>query len=138
MIFERSNSVRRGLRPAPGRSPSPSIPSALKRWSGFLTVLGWQPSFSAILAVRSPCQLKEMMRARKIQSPGAWRLPASLRIFRSSSMFWGARGVWGEGGGWIVVVGWGEGGGGVVGGGVVARVVVEGVGLGELVEGGEG
>src|SRR5215211_1709100 len=32
-----------------------------------------------------------MMRARKIQSPGAWRLPASLRIFRSSSMFWGAR-----------------------------------------------
>src|SRR5215212_805034 len=32
-----------------------------------------------------------MMRARKIQSPGAWRLPASLRIFRFSSMFWGAR-----------------------------------------------
>src|SRR5215218_2969160 len=33
-----------------------------------------------------------MMRARKIQSPGAWRLPASLRIFGSSSMFSGVRG----------------------------------------------
>src|SRR5215208_6016496 len=40
MILERSSSVMRGLRPAPGRSPSPSIPSALKRWSGFLTVFG--------------------------------------------------------------------------------------------------
>jgi hypothetical protein len=25
-----------------------------------------------------PCQLRETTRARKIQSPGAWRLPASL------------------------------------------------------------
>jgi hypothetical protein len=40
MILERSSSVMRGLRPAPGRSPSPSIPSALKRWRRFLTVFG--------------------------------------------------------------------------------------------------
>ena len=41
------------------RTISESVyPSALKRWRGFLTVLGWQPSSSAILAVRSPCQLK--------------------------------------------------------------------------------
>jgi len=33
--------------------------------------------------VRSPRQLKETIRARKIQSPGAWRLPASLWTFRS-------------------------------------------------------
>src|SRR5688572_11054300 len=48
-------------------------------------LLRWQPSSSAILVVRSPCQLKETIRARNIQSPGAWRLPASLRIFSSSS-----------------------------------------------------
>jgi nucleoside-diphosphate-sugar epimerase len=40
-----SRSVRRGLRPAPGRSPSPSIPSALKRWRGFLTVFGMAAEF---------------------------------------------------------------------------------------------
>lgn len=68
-----------------------SMPSALKRWRRSRTVLGWQPSSSAILAVRSPRQLKEMIRARKIQSPGAWRLPASLRILRSSSVSSGAR-----------------------------------------------
>jgi hypothetical protein len=64
---------------------------ALKRWRRLLTVCGWQPSSSAILAVRTPCQLKEMMRALAIQSPGAWRLRASLRILYSSSAFWGAR-----------------------------------------------
>ena len=85
MILERSSSVILGLRPAPGRSPSPSIPSALKRWRRFLTVLGWQPSSSAILAVRSPCQLRKTMRARKVQSAGAWRLPANLRIFDTSA-----------------------------------------------------
>jgi hypothetical protein len=68
------------------RTISESVyPSALKRWSGFLTVLGWQLISSAILAVRSPCQLKEMILARKIQSPGAWRLPTSLWIFFCSS-----------------------------------------------------
>ncbi len=84
MILERSSSVMRGARPAPERSPRPSIPSALKRWTRMRTVLGWHPSSSAILVVRSPCQLSEMIRALVIQSPGAWRLPASLRIFRSS------------------------------------------------------
>jgi hypothetical protein len=67
-----------GLAAGPGRSPRPSIPWTLKRWRRFRTVFGWQPSCSAMLAVRSPCQLRETTRARKIQSPGAWRLPASL------------------------------------------------------------
>jgi hypothetical protein len=91
MILERSSSVMRGLRPAPGRSTRPSIPSTLKRWPRVRTVLGWHPSSSAILVVRSPRQLREIIRALVIQSPGAWRLPASLRIFRSSSLSWGAR-----------------------------------------------
>jgi hypothetical protein len=91
MILERSSSVRRGLRPAPGRSESPSIPSELKRWRRVRTVLGWQPSTSATLVVRSPCQLEGTIRTRDIQSPGAWRLPASLRIFPSSSASSGAR-----------------------------------------------
>jgi hypothetical protein len=34
---------------------------------------------------------KEMIRALKIRSPRAWRLPASLRILRTSSVFSGTR-----------------------------------------------
>jgi hypothetical protein len=93
LILERSSSVRRGLRPAPGPAPRPSILSALKRWRRFRTILGYQPSSSAILAVRSPFQLRETMRARKIQSPGAWRLPANLWTLRPSSASSGARAV---------------------------------------------
>ena len=44
MISERSSSVMRGLRPAPGRSPSPSVPRASKRWMRFLTVWGGSPA----------------------------------------------------------------------------------------------
>jgi hypothetical protein len=43
-----------GLAAGPGRSPRPSIPWTLKRWRRFRTVFGWQPSCSAMLAVRSP------------------------------------------------------------------------------------
>lgn len=57
------------------------MPSALKRWMRFLlrSLGGSSQLVLAISEVRSPCQLKEMMRALVIQSPGAWRLPASLQ-----------------------------------------------------------
>src|SRR5215212_6431044 len=79
------------LRSAPGRSPSPSRPSVLKRCRRLQTVCGWRPSPSAILVVRNPCQLKEMIRALAIQSAGAWRLRARYRILCLSSGFRDAR-----------------------------------------------
>ena len=49
-------------------------------------------SSEAICVVRSsPSQLRAIIRALFIQSPGAWRLSASLRTFRSSSASSGAR-----------------------------------------------
>src|SRR6266496_1688039 len=91
MIRPRSVSVRRRGRPGPGRSPSPSTPSALNRCSRSRTVCGWQPSRSAIWVVRRPSQLWAIIRARRIQSPGAWRAPASLRMVRSSAGSTGGR-----------------------------------------------
>jgi hypothetical protein len=91
MSWLRSCSVSRGLRPAPGRSPSPSSPSALNRLMRSRTVWGWQWSSAAIWLVRAPSQLRVIIRARAIQSPGAWRLVASLRTARSSAGSWGGR-----------------------------------------------
>lgn len=82
----RSSSVRRGLRPAPGRSPRPSIPSVLKRTRRSRTVWGWHPNSCAIAVVWSPSPLRTIIRARWIQSPGACRLWASRRIWRSSTL----------------------------------------------------
>jgi hypothetical protein len=54
MSWLRWRSVSRGLRPAPGRSPSPSRPSALNRLMRSRTVWGWQWSSAGDLAgVRS-------------------------------------------------------------------------------------
>jgi hypothetical protein len=75
----------------PGRSPSPSTPSALNRCSRSRTVWGWQPSWSAIWVVPRPSQLWAIIRARRIQSPGACRAPASLRMVRSSAASIGGR-----------------------------------------------
>ena len=91
MIWLRSSSVRRGFLPCPGRSPRPSIPSALKRTRRSRTVWGWHPNSWAISVVRSPSQLRAIIRARTIQSPGAWRLWESRRIWRSSTSSWGSR-----------------------------------------------
>ena len=91
MSWLRSCSVSHGLRPAPGRSPSPSSPSALNRLMRSRTVWGWQWSSAAIWLVRAPAQLRVIIRARAIQSPGAWRLTASLRTARSSAGSWGGR-----------------------------------------------
>src|SRR5918911_2296650 len=41
--------------------------------------------------VRTPFQLPTIIRARWIQSPGAWRLPASLRTWCSSIVSRGGR-----------------------------------------------
>src|SRR6266508_4590455 len=91
MTRPRSVSLRRRGRPGPGRSPSPSTPSALKRCSRSRTVCGWQPSCWAIWVVRRPSQLWVIIWARRIQSPGAWRAPASLRMVRASAGSTGGR-----------------------------------------------
>ena len=91
MIRPRSVSLSRRGRPGPGRSPSPSTPSALNRCSRSRTVWGWQPSWSAIWVVPRPSQLWAIIRARRIQSPGACRAPASLRMVRSSAASSGGR-----------------------------------------------
>src|SRR6266508_2309954 len=91
IILPRSVSVSRRGRPGPGRSPRPSTPSALNRCSRSRTVCGWQPSWSAIWVVRRPSQLWAIIRARRIQSPGACRAPASLRMVRSSAASTGGR-----------------------------------------------
>jgi hypothetical protein len=57
MICDRSAWVIRGLRPGPGRSPSPSRPSALNRHNRRRTVSGWQPSRAAMAGPRIPSQL---------------------------------------------------------------------------------
>ena len=80
----RSASVSRGLRPGPGRSPSPSSPAAGKRPSRSRTVWGWPCRSRAIAGLRSPSQLRVISRARRIQAPGAGRLLASFRTGRSS------------------------------------------------------
>jgi hypothetical protein len=57
------------------------MPAALNRCSQRRTLFGWQPSCPAIAGTVSPSQLSAIMRARSIQSAGACRAPASLRIF---------------------------------------------------------
>src|SRR5262249_55161714 len=91
MMADRCASVIRRLRPAPGRSPSPSTPSSLNRCSQRRTFLRWQPSCPAIARTPSPSQLSAMIRARSIQSAGACRAPASPRIFLASPSSCGAR-----------------------------------------------
>src|SRR5947208_4676029 len=53
----RSCCVTLGLRPDPGRMPSPAAPSALKRTRWMRTVCGWQPSSVAISLGVLPAQL---------------------------------------------------------------------------------
>src|SRR5215467_5477503 len=91
MMRDRSASVIRRLRPDPGRLLSPSMPAALNRCSQRRTVFSWQPIPAAIVGTASPSQLSAMIRARSIQSAGACRAPASLRIFLTSSSSRGAR-----------------------------------------------
>jgi hypothetical protein len=79
------------LRPAPGRSPSPSSPSAAKRASRWRTAFWLHPSAAAMAGTRHPSQNKAMICARWIQSPGPCRAPASLRILRSSTASIGGR-----------------------------------------------
>jgi hypothetical protein len=74
-----------------GAVPKPVQPSALNRLLRSRTVWGWQWSSAAIWLVRAPSQLRVIIRARAIQSPGAWRLAASLRTARSSAASWGGR-----------------------------------------------
>src|SRR5690348_13559800 len=81
MMCDRRASVIRRLRPAPGRSPSPSRPAALNRCSQRRTVFWWRPVSAAIAGTVSPSQLSVMIRARSLQSAGACRAPASWRIF---------------------------------------------------------
>jgi hypothetical protein len=91
MMADRCVSVIRRLRPAPGRSPSPSRPAALNRCSQRRTVFSCRPVLAAIAGTASPSQLSVMIRARSIQSAGACRAPASLRIFLASLSSCGAR-----------------------------------------------
>jgi hypothetical protein len=91
MMRDRSASVIRRLRPDPGRLPSPSMPPALNRCSQRRTVFSWQPTRAAIAGTASPSQLSATIWARSIQSAGACRAPASLRIFLASLSSCGAR-----------------------------------------------
>src|SRR6266516_711539 len=91
MMCDRCASVIRRLRPAPGRSPSPSMPAALNRCSQRRTLFSWQPILAAISATPSPSQLSATIRARSLQSAGACRAPASRRIFLSSPSSCGGR-----------------------------------------------
>src|SRR6516164_5925087 len=91
MMRDRSASVIRRLRPAPGRSPSPSRPAALNRCSQRRTLFSWQPILAAIPATPSPSQLSATIRARSLQSAGACRAPASRRIFLASPSSCGGR-----------------------------------------------
>src|SRR5437762_6555136 len=91
MMTDRSASVIRRLRPAPGWLPSPSMPAALNRCSQRRTVFSWQPTSAAIPGTPSPSQLSATIRARSIQSAGACRAPASLRICLASLPSCGAR-----------------------------------------------
>ena len=91
MMADRCASVIRRLRPAPGRLPSPSMPAVLNRCSQRRTVFSWQPISATIAGTASPSQLSAIIRARSIQSAGACRAPASLRIFLASLSSCGAR-----------------------------------------------
>ena len=91
MMCGRCASVIRRLRPAPGRSPSPSMPAALNRCSQRRTLFSWQPILAAISATPSPSQLSATIRARSLQSAGACRAPASRRIFLASPSSCGGR-----------------------------------------------
>src|SRR6266516_2660993 len=91
MIRDRSASVIRRLRPAPGWLPSTSMPAALNRCSQRRTVFSWQPTSAAIPPTPSPSQLSVIIRARSIQSAGACRAPASLRICLASLSSSGGR-----------------------------------------------
>src|SRR5690348_10214072 len=91
MIADRCASVIRRLRPAPGRSPSPSRPAALNRCSQRRTLFGWQPVSAAIAGTARPSQLSTTIRARSLQSAGACRAPASWRIFLASPSSSGGR-----------------------------------------------
>src|SRR5438034_6519976 len=91
MMCDRCASVIRRLRPAPGRSPSPSMPAALTRCRQRRTLSPWQPILAAIAATPSPSQLSATIRARSLQSAGACRAPASRRIFLSSPSSCGGR-----------------------------------------------
>src|SRR5215208_4245232 len=62
------------------------------QYAAFASSSGWSPPPGSVSSLPGgSLESRAMMLERKIQSPGAWRLPASLRIFGSSSMFWGAR-----------------------------------------------
>jgi hypothetical protein len=91
MMADRWASVIRRRRLAPGRSPSPTRPAALNRCSQRRTLLGWQPISAAIAGTASPSQLSATIRARSLQSAGACRAPASLRIFLLSLSSSGGR-----------------------------------------------
>jgi hypothetical protein len=90
---ERSSSVILRLRPAPGRSPSPSRPSSLNLPIHRRTFRGWQPGFSAISRHEFPAQLNVTIMERSLQSAGACRAPASFRILSSSWSSPGARAI---------------------------------------------
>ncbi len=63
----------------------------MKRASRQRTAFGLQPSASAMAGTRSPSQDNAIICARRIQSAGACRAPASLRILRSSAASSGGR-----------------------------------------------
>ena len=67
------------------------MPAALNRCSQRRTVFSWQPIWAAIAGTASPSQLRAMIWARSIQSAGACRAPASLRIFLTSLSSSGTR-----------------------------------------------
>jgi hypothetical protein len=81
----------RWLAAGTGAVTKPVQPSALNRLMRSRTVWGWQWSSAAIWPVRAPSQLQLIIWARAIQSPGAWRLAASLRTARSSAGSSGGR-----------------------------------------------
>ncbi len=60
-----------------------------RRCSQRRTVFSWQPTRAAIAGTARPSQLSTMIRARSLQSAGACRVPASLRIFLASLSSYG-------------------------------------------------
>ena len=67
------------------------MPAALNRCSQRRTVFSWQPALAAIAGTARPSQLSATIRARSLQSAGACRAPASLRIFLASLSSSGGR-----------------------------------------------
>ena len=90
-IRERWASVILGLRPTPGRSARTSRPCSVKRRTQQRAVFGEQPSVAAMTGTWVWAQLSSMICARRIQSAGACRDPASLWTVRSSVASAGGR-----------------------------------------------